>query len=53
MNRRRFLRTAGTLGGVGSLVGLAVCGRLSGGGADAGRADACGPYEPTVTGSPG
>ncbi|WP_435361543.1 PQQ-binding-like beta-propeller repeat protein [Haloarchaeobius sp. DFWS5] len=56
MNRRRLLQRIGGLGAVGSAVGLAGCGQLVGDDtseSNTGRAEACGPYEPTVTGSPG
>ncbi|KAB1185091.1 MULTISPECIES: PQQ-binding-like beta-propeller repeat protein [Haloferax] len=56
MNRRRFLRTVGAGGMVGLNAGLAGCSQFSGGGSneeDTGRAEACKPYEPTVTGQSG
>ncbi|WP_439026695.1 outer membrane protein assembly factor BamB family protein [Haloarchaeobius sp. DT45] len=54
MNRRRFV---GRLAAVGSLTTLAGCNGI-GGSTDSqplpevGRAEGCGPYEPTVTGTP-
>lgn len=56
MTRRQFLQKVGTVGVVGSMVGLAGCEQFFGDDSDEstmGRAEACGPYEPTVTGSPG
>lgn len=56
MNRRRYLRTIGAVGGAGSMVGLTGCSQLSGDDSDEssmGRAEACGAYEPTVTGLTG
>ncbi len=55
MNRRRFLRKIGAVGGVGSMIGLAGCGQFLRDDSEesaVSRAEACGPYEPTVTGSP-
>lgn len=56
MNRRQFLRTVGAVSVGGSMTGLAGCNRLLGDNLDGGtrgQAEACRPYEPTVTGSPG
>ncbi|REA00588.1 hypothetical protein DEQ92_19800 [Haloferax sp. Atlit-6N] len=53
MNRRRFLRNVGAAG---AMAGLAGCSQLSGDGSDGvntGRAEACEPYKPTVTGTLG
>ncbi|WP_224333807.1 PQQ-binding-like beta-propeller repeat protein [Haloprofundus halobius] len=52
MNRRRFLRTVGATGIVGATVGIAGCGQFTDE-SNAGQTEACGPYEPTVSGSTG